>query len=92
MVGILEYLTDEQALGIFRVLHEAMPPGGVVMASTLRNYHGIDRFLLRVFNFKLIYRDAERVGRLLSDAGFADLATASEPMGIYDTVVGFKRT
>jgi ubiquinone/menaquinone biosynthesis C-methylase UbiE len=92
MVGILEYLTDEQALGIFRVLREAMPPGGVVMASTLRNYHGIDRFLFRVFDFKLIYRDAAQVGRLLSDAGFADLAAACEPVGIYNTVVGFKRT
>jgi hypothetical protein len=91
LVGILEYLTDDRAAGVLRVLHDAMPADGAVMASTLHSFGGLDRALRKAFDFDLVYRDVAKVSGLLAGAAFSGLEVDSEPMGIYDTVVGYKR-
>lgn len=91
MVGILEYLQDGQIEKILEAMHGIMPEGGVVMATSLGNHHGLDRFFRKAFDLKLIYRDNHKVKSLMHQAGFKDLEVDSEPIGIYDAVVGYKR-
>jgi precorrin-6B methylase 2 len=91
LVGIMEYLTDAQILDIMKAMREAMPVGGAIMMSTLVDTLKVDRFMTRAFNFHLHYRDAAHVTGLAREAGFTDFTKDSEPLGIYDIIVGYKR-
>ena len=90
-IGILEYLTDEQILEILRVLHGEMPEGASIVANSIYNNHGTDRFLRTILNLHIIYRTTEDVERLMEMAGFSDFSVEEEPLGVYTIITGHKR-
>ena len=89
-IGILEYLTDEQIIDIFKVMNEASPKDAFLLANSISKAHGTDRFLRRVFNLHLHYRSQERVEELMVSAGYKPFRKEREPMGIYSIVVARK--
>jgi hypothetical protein len=91
MLGICEYLTDEQIIAIAAALAAVMPDGTPIVFNTLSLAHGTDRFFRRVFGLHMIHRDARQLGALFEQAGFGDFTTAGEPLGVYEIVVGRKR-
>jgi len=91
MVGILEYLTDDQVTELFRVSHRMLPPGGSILVNSMRDTHGVDRYLRRVFNWHLNYRSPRRILRLFEECGFGDFNHRSDPLGVYSIVVASKR-
>ncbi len=91
MVGILEYLTDDQVKGLFQVSRRMLPAGGSILVNSMRDTHGVDRYLRRVFNWHLNYRSPQKILNLFEECGFGDFHHRSDPLGVYSIVVASKR-
>ena len=90
MLGICEYLTDDQIHRMATAVAEVMSPGGAVVFNSLSRAHGTDRFFRRVFGLHMNHRSPEHLQRLMEEAGFGDFATSAEPLGVYHVIVGRK--
>ena len=88
MIGICEYLEDDQIVSIVAAAGGVMPPGASIVFNSLSDRHGTDPFFRRVFGLHMIHRSVEQLQRLMGDAGFCDFASYAEPLGVYEVVVG----
>jgi ubiquinone/menaquinone biosynthesis C-methylase UbiE len=88
MIGICEYLTDEQILDIVNSLADVMAPGGSVVFNSISTAHGTDRFFRRVMGLHMIHRSPEQLSALFAQAGFGDFVSIPEPLGVYHVIVG----
>ena len=50
--------------------------------------HGTDRFVRRIFGLNIIHRSPEELAALLAPAGFTDVVSIPEPLGVYHVLVG----
>jgi len=91
MVGIIEYLNDDQVRDLFRVSRRRLAPGGTVLVNSMLSNHGVDRYLRRVFNWHLKYRSPERIMRLLEECGFSGFDLRSDPLGVYSVITASRR-
>jgi len=90
MMGICEYLENDQIVSIARSVSELMLPGGAIVFNSISRRHGTDRFFRRVFGLEMIHRSPEQLQALFSQAGFGDYEAFSEPLDVYTVVVGRK--
>jgi predicted RNA methylase len=88
MIGLCEYLSDEQIVSIAKALSAVMPKGSSIVSNSLSPSHGTDRFFRRVFGLNMNYRTAEQLQALLASEGFGDFQTLPEPLGVYQVIVG----
>jgi len=88
MLGICEYLSDEQIADIAAALAEVMPPGAPIVFNSLSKAHKADRFFRRVFGLHMNHRSPEHLQRLMGAAGFGDFVSLPEPLGVYHVLVG----
>ncbi len=91
MVGILEYLTDDQVRELLLTCHHILLSEGSVLANSMQNAHGVDPYMRRVFNWHLNYRSPRRMIELFEECGFSDFQVLNEPLGVYGIVTGFKK-
>ena len=87
MLGICEYLTDEQIAPIAMSLADIMPDGASLVFNSLSDRHGTDRFFRRVFGLNMIHRSVDQLQDIFSPAGFGQYRVFSEPLGVYHVVV-----
>jgi predicted RNA methylase len=90
MLGICEYLSDEQLVGIASAVGELMPEGCPLLANSLSMAHGNNRFFQRVFGLHMIHRSSRQVAELIARAGFGDFIVQTEPLGVYDMLTARK--
>lgn len=90
MLGICEYLTDEQIRDIASAVADVMPPGAPIVVNSLSDRHGTDRFFRRVFGLHMIHRAPEALEALMAPAGFDGFVSLAEPLGVYHVIVGRK--
>jgi hypothetical protein len=88
MLGICEYLTDEQILSIASAAAEVMPAGSPVVCNSLSKAHHTDRFFRRVFGLHMNHRSPQQLAGLLEQSGFNDFVPFAEPLGVYTVMVG----
>jgi SAM-dependent methyltransferase len=88
MLGICEYLEDDQIVEIAAAAGRVMPSGAPIVFNSLSRRHGTDRFFRRVFGLHMIHRGEEELQELMGRAGFADFDSVSEPLGVYSVIVG----
>jgi SAM-dependent methyltransferase len=88
MIGICEYLTDEQIVEIVKSLADVMAPGGSVVFNSISTAHGTDRFFRRVMGLHMIHRSPEELSDIFAQAGFGDFIPIREPLGVYHVIVG----
>ncbi len=91
MLGICEYLTDEQIVDIVRSAAEVMPAGSSIVFNSLSLAHGTNRFFRRVFGLHMNHRTPEHLECLFGSAGFADFVSHEEPLGVYHVIVGRRK-
>jgi len=89
-IGIIEYLTDEQVVDIFKAMHGASGDHAFLLANSIANTHGTDRFLRTIFKLNLHYRTPEHVTELMEKGGYRVKNRCSEPMKIYNIMVARK--
>lgn len=90
MIGILEYLTDEQVQGLFDLAYRVLPPGGHILLNSISNRHGHDRFIRRIFNLQLNYRAPDALMEMLKKSGFSRFDVKREPLKIYYILIARK--
>lgn len=88
LIGIIEYLSDEELLRLLGAMHDAMQAGSHMLVNSISDRHGVDRFLRRVFRLNLNYRSPARVSELLAQAGFDACHDQDEPMNVYHLLIG----
>jgi ubiquinone/menaquinone biosynthesis C-methylase UbiE len=88
MIGICEYLTDEQIVDIAKALADVMAPGGSVVFNSISTAHGTDRFFRRVMGLHMIHRSPEELSALFAQAGFGNFVSIPEPLDVYHVIVG----
>lgn len=88
MLGLCEYLTDEQIVSIATAVGCVMPSASAIVVNSLSKAHGTDRFFRRVFGLHMIYRTADEIRELIASAGFVDFVSHREPLGVYHVMVG----
>jgi ubiquinone/menaquinone biosynthesis C-methylase UbiE len=80
--GILDYLSDEQALALLANARQLLRPGGHILVSNMAETRGAD-LLRRIYNWEILYRTPEEFGKLLVRAGFKNVRILVEPWGIH---------
>ena len=90
MIGICEYLTDEQIVEIVKAAAKVMPSGSAIVFNSISKSHGTDRFFRRVFGLHMNHRSPEQLQSLIGQAGFDDFDATPEPLGVYHVIVGRK--
>lgn len=88
MLGICEYLTDEQIIEIVSSVAEVAPRGSAIVFNSLCKRHGTDRFFRRVFGLHMIHRSPGQLQELVAAGGFGDFTSLAEPLGVYHVVIG----
>ncbi len=88
MIGICEYLTDEQIVEIITAAASVMPPGAAIVFNSISKKHGTDRFFRRVFGLHMNHRSPLELQALMGQAGFANFTAIPEPLGVYHMIVG----
>jgi len=92
MLGICEYLTDEQIIDIVRAAAAVMPTGTYIVFNSISKTHGTDRFFRRVFGLNMNHRSPEQLQSLIAPAGFGDFISIPEPLKVYHVISGRKLT
>ncbi|MCX5656430.1 MAG: methyltransferase domain-containing protein [Planctomycetota bacterium] len=90
MLGICEYLDDQQIRDIALAVAAVMPRGSAIVFNSISDSHGTDRFFRRVFGLRMIHRSPEHLQDLFRSAGFSDFAALPEPLGVYEVIIGRK--
>jgi cyclopropane fatty-acyl-phospholipid synthase-like methyltransferase len=90
MLGICEYLSDEQLVGIVQAVSAMMPPRSAIVFNDISLKHGTDRFFRRVLGLHMIYRDRTQLEALFARGGFGGFTAVAEPLGVYHIVIGRK--
>ena len=90
MLGICEYLLDEQIVAIARAAAALMPDHGAIIFNSLSRAHGTDRFFRRVFDLHMTYRSPRQLCDLMSRSGIGEFRVHPEPLGVYHVIVGRK--
>jgi len=88
MIGICEYLTDEQIVEIAEAAAGVMPSRSPIVFNSISKAHGTDRFFRRVFGLHINHRSVEHLQGLLGQAGFGLFEAVAEPLGVYHVMVG----
>ena len=91
MLGICEYLTNEQIVEVAGAAAEVMPTGAGIVFNSLSKAHGNDRFFRRVFGLHMTHRSPHRLQALMRQAGFSDFNSIPEPLGVYHVIVGRRK-
>lgn len=90
MLGICEYLTDDQIVDITTATAGTMPAGGSIVFNSISKAHGTDRFFRRVFGLHMNHRRPEQLQELIAAAGYSNFVSIPEPLGVYHVIVGRK--
>ncbi len=90
MLGICEYLDDEQIVTIARAAVDVMPDGAPIVFNSISKSHGTDRFFRRVFGLHMNYRSGGELAELMRQAGFGNFLAHREPLGVYHVIIGRK--
>ena len=90
LVGLFDYLDDTHARGLLEAMHEALAPGGSVLATSVSDVRHNAPFLKRMFGWDLHLRTGEELAGMMRDVGFDIAEIAHTPMEIYGIVTGRK--
>ena len=90
LVGLIEYLTDEQALELLQALQGSMHPGASLVTHGFVDPYGGGRFLARVFGLRHHRRGEKQLRALLESAGLRVTESVMEPANIHPIVVAEK--
>lgn len=87
IVGLLEYLTDEQALQLFAAMRDVIQANGRLLTHGLVDRYNSGPFLARTFGLSHHQRTADDVRALLKSTHFETMAVYETPMQIYPVLL-----
>jgi ubiquinone/menaquinone biosynthesis C-methylase UbiE len=91
MVGLLDYLPENQAVDLIKKIHKVLPSGGhLITCNVVPNLEAL--FVTKGINWPLIYRQPEELAHLLIKGGFPseNLILKYEPFKIHCLAIAKK--
>lgn len=91
MVGLMDYLTDHQAIALSSIICDHLAPGGVYVTCNV--VHNAEKlFVIRIVDWDMIYKTHARLGQILVEAGFApaNCRVVYEPLRVHGLTIGHK--
>jgi len=89
MLGLCEYLSNEQIVDIASAVAAVMGKGSPILVNSISKSHGTDRFFRNVFGLHMNHRSPAQMEALLRKAGFAQFESTAEPLGVYHVMLGY---
>lgn len=90
LVGLVEYLSDEEIVEMLKSIHHVMADGGSLITHGLIDAYKTKRFLTRVFDLTHRHRDAAHMETLLRSAGYRPVDCTLEPSGVYPIITAVR--
>jgi hypothetical protein len=96
MVGLADYFDDRMLLNYLTQVNKNIPAGAKFLTANIvdgqRLFHKAERaFLHNVVDWPpMVYRTPKNLANIVSSAGFSDVTSSNEPLGIYCLVEGVK--
>ena len=90
LVGIIEYLNDDQLVELLKAVSNVMTPNGHLVTHGFVDKYRTGRFLTRVFGLRHYQRDSKSVSKLLSNSGFQVIECEYEPAGIHPIITAIR--
>lgn len=87
IVGLLEYLTDEQVTELLSALHGVMAPAGRLLTHGMVDRFKTGPFVARTFGLRHVHRTGDHVAKLLRLVGFQTIEVFEAPMRVYPVLV-----
>jgi len=83
VVGLLEYLTDDEVVALLSTLRDVMSDGGRLLTHGFDDRFQAGRSLRRMFGLTHNYRTGQHIDELLKRAGFNQISRDETPLGVY---------
>lgn len=80
--GILDYLPDYYAVELLQFAISSLSDRGIIIVSNMAETHAAE-LLRNLYNWEIVYRSPEYLGRLIKKAGGKDVKVFVEPWGIH---------
>lgn len=90
LIGLVEYLNDQQLFELLTALHAVMVPGGALVTHGMLDPWNGKPFLKRIFGLQHNLRTGSEIQQILEKAGFRITNQITEPMGIYPILTAVK--
>ncbi len=87
LIGLAEYLSDEELTDLLQELSEHAAPGCKVITHAYEDTFHSESTLSRMFGIKIHPRTAVHMSRLLNDTGFSVQEIEATPLGIYPMIL-----
>ncbi len=87
--GLAEFLDDERLGILYGRAFATLRPGGVFLSSGMQR-RAISEYLLKIAEVRVNYRNAERLAELARAAGFSEVHTRYDDLGIQSILVARK--
>jgi len=92
LIGLLEYLSDDEFPEMIAALCEVLAPGGSVITHSIQDSFNNTKFLRKAFGWEVVFRTPEDVVGVLEKAGFTDFEATPEPIGVYTIITAQLKT
>ena len=90
MMGLLDYLRENIAIGLMRKIRKALPGNGIFLTCHIHN-NAEEYFMKWMVNWdNLLYRTPEKLEELIRKSGFNEVTLLTEPHGIHTIAVAQK--
>ena len=88
MIGLLEYLPEENAINLLKRIHDILALKGVVITSNI-SFNLEKFFSYWVGNWPMVYRTVEQLSDIIIKAGFdyKNCRIIKEPLRVHNIVV-----
>ncbi|MFK7776797.1 MAG: class I SAM-dependent methyltransferase family protein [Gimesia sp.] len=83
LIGLVEYLDDQQLSELLRALHQVMIPGGTLVTHGLVDPYNGSPFLKRIFGLEHVKRTGKEMQQILESTGFRTVDLVEEPMKVF---------
>jgi SAM-dependent methyltransferase len=91
MLGLLDYLSKENAIRLISSINKSLVPGGLFLACNIRS-NSERYFVTWVIDWKMVYRSPADLKEVIEKSGFNTYRIIYEPLKIHGVVVAKKST
>ena len=87
--GLADFLDDEKLLTLYACVHEVLRPGGTFVSSGMQRHRAAE-YLLQIAEIRAHYRDHKKLEALARAAGFQNVTTRYDALGIQCILIAKK--
>lgn len=88
--GLVDFLSDDKAVRMYRNVRECLRPGGVFITSAMAPFKPTVWLLENLAELRAVYRTRPEIEAIATEAGFTDVSTYHDDVGLLTMLVARK--